>query len=445
MTLGEQIIQATDAIETFMKTQDDLKNDVLPFMQGTFFKLRQLAHHEGDEVASYELYKIASVHIPQSIHSYCGLPIEYRNTRVISGNKTPRDLLIDSLGTIQKEVTTLEHAMFSNLEQAVRVNHSLIQEKYKPTYELEHDLKNNSEPAFINQFDIHNYLANPDVAQSLFLKNAPELQAKQEQQQKREQQIQALKNTGNGILHFIKKGSKVLWFFLADVLESDITMNIFAAGIGIAVIGGIIWGVISGFNYMTRYDDYIRDGLDQMKTIYSVMQSAPMNEQEITVLEKNSSSNWLTSSYRHHQASLSQQGEKIIMTMKGVDQQDCQIMIDNKPDNYNQAQVSVNNIALPLHDMYSSRYYTADANHKLCYLSEGNQIQTVFDAKDIYTHHQAEMNHEPQVVKSDLNDLNRNIAQLKDYASQSNRQDTYVQGILNTLQTQQKQLTDMAH
>jgi hypothetical protein len=445
MTLGEQIIQATDAIENFMTNQDDLKNDVLPFMQGTFFKLRQLAHHDGDEVASYELYKIASVHIPQSIHSYCALPIEYRNTRIISGNKTPRDLLIDSLKTIQKEVTTLEQAMFSNLEQAVRVNHNLIQEKYKPTYELHQDLQNSHDTDFVNQFDINTYLTNPDVAKNLFLKNAPELQAQKMQQEKREKQIQAVKNACSNTVSFVKKTGKSVGCVLADILESDITLNVFGAIIGITIIGGIIWGIISGFNYMTRYDNYVSDGYTQIKTIYSVMQSAPMNTEQISVLEKNSSASFLTNHYRQNLATLTQQGNKIVLTMKEVGKNDCQNIIDNKPDNFNQAQVNVNNVTLPLHDMYSSKYYTFDANHQLCYLDDKNLLQIVFDSKDIYAHQQNEINHDSQTVQADLKDLNRNIAQLQTYITQSNRDSSYEKNILNDLQEKQKTLSNVAH
>lgn len=97
-------------IDLFRK-EEDLKGETLTFFSPTLVLLTYIDKKIKEENISIEnkiqYEQLVEKHIPQIISKYTAIPLTIRTNTVIKDNKTPRELLIEELSIIYKQVESL--------------------------------------------------------------------------------------------------------------------------------------------------------------------------------------------------------------------------------------------------------------------------------------------------------------------------------------------------
>lgn len=179
-----------DKLTTQLAANPDLRSDVLPFLLPTIAKLKQIASFIEDKKqdnmeAYYEFNSICTNYLPTTIQSFCSLPIEYRNTKVLKNNKTARELLIEDLQKIIAQTDVVEDSLLSKEEKAFLVNNTYLSGRL--------DTKSAPTP-FENQFNYKSWAETPEGTQTYIVSPSAQqaLEQKKEAKERADAKNQAL-------------------------------------------------------------------------------------------------------------------------------------------------------------------------------------------------------------------------------------------------------------
>lgn len=388
--MTDQIFTDIDKIGVVLESNVDLSQDVAPFMTSTLAKIKQLAlAKDGDYEAQYELFQIATNYLPLTINSYCSLPIEYRNTRIVKENKTARQLLIENLKLFKKQVLELEKQFYSAIENQIKVESSFVHQKYASQIELATQLDNIGEDGFVNQFDFSQYKDSPHYKDITFKRelSQDEIQAK-ERAEKNNQRIayvgskaqelgSFLIDSTKNIFTVIGKGTKV---FLGGIIEASIFLiaPVFIVG----VIGIFIAAIHFGFR-----DNAMRDSVvEASQQIHSVMSVNIIEPSEFANFVNTKTTELIGSDYRKENIKITYDTKKQTMSMQvsDFDKDLCVDLIDEKENKFDATTVLINGMPLPQDNTISEYRIFKNENHTLCHLKEGNKVTLNFDNQAIY-------------------------------------------------------------
>lgn len=401
--ITQQINDSVSSLTNLMEKNPDLIQDVLPFMQGTFAKLQQLVGYKLSFEQSYEVLQIATNYLPKALHSYCGLPIEYRNKKLIKGDKTARDLLIGDLKILKKQVYEFENNLFAELEQSMRVNSTVIKEKFSSQMELATQVESAKDDNFINQFDIEKFNSN-DSYSSLFIKNNTEPKALT-------QAISGVVNTGNGIHKVAKNcfsGLKNTYINHSTSLKNMIG-NIALVLVIVSVPASIYFGC----SYLNRENSLNNDSIKHTTSMYHIMENSLLAATQITDLSQKDYKDLIGSSFfRKSMVSYQTNGSNITISLKDIDSKYCKDMVDSYTVNFNESSMTINNIVLPEQHVISDKYYFSNNNHKLCYL-DNNNINITLDSAKIYKNHTLQVQHDSGWLAAKQAVINKDKAEIE--------------------------------
>lgn len=382
--LAQQINDSIFSLNTLMEKNPDLTSDVLPFMQGTFAKLKQLVGYKLSFEQSYEILQIATNYLPKALHSYCGLPIEYRNKKPIKANKTARDLLIGDLKILKKQVYEFENTLFSELEQSMRVNSNVIKEKFSTQMQLATQVESSNDDNFINQFDIEKFKSNESYS-SLFVKEV-------EERKPLTQAISSVMNTGNDLTRVAKGFSSKLSEFYSHHAKS--VSDFFSWICFIAIIIAAPTAIYFGCSYLNREISLNSDSINHTTSMYHVMENNVLSASQVKELSQKDYNDLINGSiFRKSMVSYQTNGNIITVLLKDIPTKYCETMVDSHDTDFVNSTMKINNIALPEQHIISDKYYLRNNNHKLCYLEENN-IQLTLDSAHIYKNHSLQVNHD---------------------------------------------------
>lgn len=129
---------------TQIYSQVDLKDDVFEYLQPYVLKayglLRsdQLNIENGkanavlfqDPEHKNAIENILFRDLPGFIDIYTQLPLDYRNEKIVKGNKTHRDLLIENVEILSRQLKGIEHSAYEIYDQRMSVSNRFIKERY---------------------------------------------------------------------------------------------------------------------------------------------------------------------------------------------------------------------------------------------------------------------------------------------------------------------------
>jgi hypothetical protein len=380
--ISQQIFSSIDQLSAFMQNIPDLANDVVPFMTGAFAKIKQLSVHQNKFEVSYELMQIATNYLPKSIHAYCALPIDYRNSKPIKNSKTARDLLIGDLTLIKKQVYELESTIFSDLEREIRVNSNLIKEKFEGQMQLATQMETENSSGFINQFNLTDYTNSPNYFESIFHKTMPAPNVA-------EKTVKTLTTTGNTVL----KSS----ISISKKICSKIKPKLINAGKNIARIDGqdvfvtimfsvfalFMGGLFSLIYFDGRYSSYVRDFNKDLVADSQFMGVTPLTQNQLTEFANKDYKELIDGSdYRKENIKYTLGANKLNITAKSIEKSDCTRLIDHQVESFPNIHLEINGIAI--HDSPPTTKILDNTNYNLCYLKSGNVVNAIMDTKEIY-------------------------------------------------------------
>lgn len=411
-SISDKIVHTIDVLSQNMQTIPDLQNDILPFMEGTFFKIKQMSFAESDYETSYELMQIANNYLPRVIYTYCELPIEYRNSKKMQNGQTAREMLVSDLQIIRKQVEEIESAIYSKQEKAMRVNSTIIKQKFEGQMQLATQVQNDNQGRFVNQFNIEEFLQHNKESSYIF-KKQPE-DAVQAQTIVKQPGIMDL--TSKWLL---KKGfpkakehTIAAYRFTASKMPRKNTINnlitdSFAPVAGLSAIVFFLFGLFTAATYESHYS-VLKDVSGKM---YQLQAATNMNYQQLTTMT--GSMNEIMSKKNDVEG----ENTKIAVINNGVrinsvniDNEDCEKMVDHKVQNMLAADMYINSI--PVKDTVTSQRYLEETdNHKLCYLKDNNKVEIVLSEPKIYNAHNIPM--EESALKNKLDRVEQVFTSLK--------------------------------
>jgi hypothetical protein len=388
--MTDQIFTNIDTIGGVLESTVDLSQDVAPFMTATLAKIKQLAlAKEGDYEAQYELFQIATNYLPNTINSYCGLPIEYRNTRIVKADKTARQLLIENLKIFKKQVSDLEKQFYSAIENKIKVESSFVHEKYAGQLELATELDSIGEDGFVNQFEFSQYKDSTHYKDITFKREltAEEIQAKE----RAERNNQRLKYMGNTVQNIgsslvdsassvLTKIGKGISIFIGGIFE---VVNILIAPIFFFGIVGLLGTLV----YVANKDNSMMEAVGKKSAdIHNVMAINLIPTGEFVSFVNSKTTELVDSDYRKENINVSYDSKKSIITMQVSDvaQDLCMDLIDKKEEDFDGVNVKVNGMPLPQDNTVSERRSWRNENHTLCHLEDGNKVTLEFNNQKIY-------------------------------------------------------------
>lgn len=391
----EQIFANIDAIGAKMEGTVDLSSDVVPFMSATLAKIKQLALAKADAYeAQYELFQIATNYLPRTIDAYCALPIEYRNTRVIKFNKNARQLLVEDLKIIKKQVQEIEKQFYAGIESQIKVNSSLVREKYDNKFQLATEIDQVGEDGFVNQFDFSTYKNSNDYKSIQFKKESSEKEIQAKERSEKINKVIAKASEASkdvaysifkksiGVVIILKKVILKIVFGFLYILE-QLIFPIFIIGFCGILFGGLYWMISS----TEKPINYLNALAETSKGVHEVMSVnlIPTNEFAffVTAKEKEMIDD---SGYREERAKVFFNEKTRVMTIDATDlnRNQCLKMIDYKEKNFDAVNLKVNGMSLPQDKTVSNSYYIKNENHKLCHLEKENKVTIELNNQNIY-------------------------------------------------------------
>jgi hypothetical protein len=389
--MTDQIFTDIDKIGAVLESTVDLSQDVAPFMTATLAKIKQLAiAKQGDYEAQYELFQIATNYLPKTIDSYCGLPIEYRNTRIVKADKTARQLLIESLKIFKKQVFDLEKQFYSAIENQIKVESSFIHEKYASQLELATELDKVGDDGFVNQFDFSQYKDSTHYKDITFKRelSQEEVQAKARSEKNNERiayvgnKIQSVsKSVFNSSVNILTVVGKGLGLFLVGILK------IFSELFGVILFLTALVGIITMIVRSQRDDNMVEQVVKTSADIHSIMGINIIPSSEFAAFVNAKTKELIDdSSYRKERVHVTYDSKKqhISMQVDDVDKDLCMDLIDKKEDKFDSVFIHVNGMSLPQDNAVSEHKIFINENHTLCHLKEGNKLTLDFDNQKIY-------------------------------------------------------------
>lgn len=121
--MDENTVTANNAVNSLIKTmldQPDLQNDVLSYLLPSLVQLKTvlIETDEADPIFRHKIRRLAVDLLPETIRTYCVLPLDYRNTQIVRSKKTARGLLIEDLTRIMHEVGKLREEFHESQAKA---------------------------------------------------------------------------------------------------------------------------------------------------------------------------------------------------------------------------------------------------------------------------------------------------------------------------------------
>jgi hypothetical protein len=389
--MTNQIFTDIDKIGALLESTVDLSQDVAPFMTATLAKIKQLAiAKQGDYEAQYELFQIATNYIPRTIDSYCALPIEYRNTRIVKSDKTARQLLIENLKIFKKQVFDLEKQFYSAIENQIKVESSFVHEKYASQLELATELDKVGDDGFVNQFDFSQYKDSTHYKDITFKRelSQEEIHAKARSEKNNERiayvgkKIQTISKSffsgSVSALGFLGKG---LGLVLAGILK--VIGELFGLIIFFSLFGGIIYLIINSQKDNNMVEQVIKTSAD----MHSVMGISIIPSSEFAGFVNSKTKELIDdSAYRKEMVHVIYDSKTQHITMKvdDVDKDLCMDLIDKKEEKFDSVTIHVNGMPLPQDNTISEHNIFINENHTLCHLKEGNKLTLDFDNQKTY-------------------------------------------------------------
>ena len=217
----QRIFTSIDSVGSTLESNVNLKDDVAPFMLASLAKIKQLSMVKQDFETLYQLMQIATNYLPRVVESYCGLPIEYRNTKILKDGKSARSMLVQDLKIFKKQVTEIESNIYSGLENQIQVNSKVIRDKYETQFQLADEVDALGDQCFIDQFDYNKYAKTPNY-KSITFKKEPD-KAKEIRQEKinniKEKTISTTRYLFQGVLRFVKNIFRGVFAFIGSFFE----------------------------------------------------------------------------------------------------------------------------------------------------------------------------------------------------------------------------------
>lgn len=422
--IKQPIFESVSSLTELMQKTPDLQGDVLPFLNGTFAKIKQLTMHNVPFEVSYELMQIATNYLPKTVHAYCALPIEYRNKKEIKGTKTARDLLIGDLTLIKKQVYELESTIFSDLERNIRINSNVIKEKFEGQMQLATE----GETGFINQFNVDKYTTSAHYLDNMFTKVPQEPTPTQKT-------VNVLAKTGSvagkvalsgfsivkNMAHTLLSPLGRILFSFYKMIKNNIGMIL---GIGFIVI------LMGGFISLMAYDHpevvYHRAAKNHLSTSYQVMQATQLTSEQLAGFSKEDYAQFAKDAQlAQTKATYKVNDNNLNVVLEGYDQNHCKEMVDHHSNSLPETQMKINTINLPEKTVYSNNNYFINNNHNLCYLKENNSIEVNFNSKGIYEDGQLQNKKDSAWINKQLSIAKQTKDQIKNVRSSGKHVNNY--------------------
>lgn len=380
----EQIFSSVDSLGSTLETTVDLNQDVAPFMFATLAKIKQLALARSNNYeANYELFQIATNYLPRTIHAYCSLPMEYRNTRIIKHNKTARQFLITDLEIFKKQVFEIEKQFYSEQESQIKVNSSFIREKYDNTFQLATEVEQMEEQGFVNKFDYAQYQNSDDYRKIIFTREPSQ---KEVQAKERSDNINKAFNTGKKIIPMIFSAGvsviKKIGRMIANFWYDYSILVILLTGVGSFIT--LFVSLISNEQKPVNLYYSLRDSA---KEIHEVMKVTVIPHSEFTSFVNTRVDQLIDdSSYRkdHIKVVYNEKTNTMIVNATDFSKARCLDIIDNKENSFDSVDMKINGINLPQDNTVSDHSFYLNQNHTLCHLENGNKITLTFDNNKIF-------------------------------------------------------------
>lgn len=347
----------------------DLKDDVLPFLKPTLNKISQMAHHKMDFENLYELFQITTNYLPRTVQSYCGLPVEYRNTKIIKDSQTARDLLVADIALLKSQVTSIENKIFAEIETSIKVNNKVIKEKFTPQLQLATEVEKDEGQKFINQFDIKKYINNPNNY-DVFHKNLQLPTNKFNNANKTQEILSTASIKGKGFIEitgsFIYSKFKTLKVTLSKLVIPTLIVT--------CVIGFL------SLPYFAERGSILRTHTsEQLDSMYAVLKNHSLSSQQLLELKnKNEALLIDDSDYRKERVQYDFKNNIISINVLDYSKVACEKMINYQKDKLQNTQLEINNIIVS-----NSNSKQFNNNAELCYL-EDNSLKISFDQQKIY-------------------------------------------------------------
>lgn len=435
--LSKKVCESIQQIIQIMQETPDLVSDVLPFMNGSLLKIQQLSTYDNNQYeVMYNLIQLATNYIPKTIHSYLSLPIDYRNSKAIKGDKTARDLLIIDLSLIKKQIYELESVIFSDIEKNIRVNSNLLQSKFPTQMELATQIENQPQDAFINQFEIQKYTGSEYFFNSFNLKDNPKKSLTP-----LSNKLKQTKKTAASFFSFVlEKSTRLAKYIYKKINE----IFAFFIDIGILLIPiGLILGVIYGFGYFIFYSirqtTFQHDITQNITQIYNILGTNQMQPALLAnFINKDFEQLIDNSSYRKKYLQYNLNGTNTTIHLTNINKSFCLSLIDIDAMNQSPTHVTVNNIPLSEQNFFSDYKIYKNKNHDLCYLDQNN-LSVQIDAKSVYQDSLAQKNNDPIWLQDKLGRISQNLLTLDNLfiAHKNDSQGEYYKKTIDTLKEQQ--------
>ena len=450
--LSQLIFNSIDEIGKKMEETPDLSLDVLPFMNPSFAKIKQLALlKQSDNVDYYELIQIATNYIPKVVHTYCSFPLEYRNKTIIKNNLTARQILIEDLKILRKQIDAVEKNMYSSFETQMKINSTLMKEKYNTSFQLQSDVDSSFNDNFINQFDITQYTENLDYKKIHFTKDETQIAAEKLKQEKLKAKKAAQEQMIRKISSIVKASSSRIFQSTSNFshkflrASGNILETIWDTfGFGIIVISVFLFfigGFISLINFGERDSRLFRNSLSSVQKIHGVMSTSKIPTLELPkFIEKIKEETIDGSYYRENNLSFNplENNQGLVMHIKEFSKIRCSHFIDWKEVSFDYVDLKVNGITLPQDNLFSNYNAFKNENHNLCHLDNGNEITVTFNNNSILAKSLADKSSSPEHKQIKLTKYKEEIKNLNGMIEKADKT-TYKYTYLNNMK---KELED---
>lgn len=407
--VNTKIILSLNSIRQVMADTPDLRDDVLPFINSTFNKLEELANMDLSDRPdiSYEVYQVGTNYLERTINSYCSLPLEYRNTQHIKGDKTARDLMICDLTLLKKQVVVLEKEIFKDVEALVRTSNTFIKTKYASELELANEI---TPDTFINKFDIN----------SVDSKMVSYFGRKQVIKEGIRVKTKSYVNNTISLLSSMKLFLAWSYPKCFNLMKSILSFFGNEFMIVISILTFMIYMLIYVLIPWINQSNYYANAPAEITTMYDLLKVNKLNSVQVQDLSDKQEKKLVDDvPYSKGKFSFKSNGKNIIASFNTFSVNDCQNFVDYKENSFQNTDVYINNIKLPEVHLYSNRFRIKNNNHKLCYL-DSNSIRVDLNAEKINAYGDKLIVSNDDVMRYLKEDESNVVKQYSNYNSKGN-------------------------
>lgn len=373
-TLKEQIFTAIDSLGKTLENTPDLSQDVMPFLASTLTKVKQLSLACEKIEIQYELMQIATNYLPRAIDSYCTLPLEYRNKKIIKNNCTARQLLVEDLKIFKKQVLELENQAYETIEKELEINSNVIRQKYDQKFKLAEQVE--SQEDFVNQFDYDKYSTLPSYKE-IFLKNT-------RPKNKSEQPVVSTRS----------------------LMVFSLFKTLFSITCVVCIIGLFGWGLYA-LSLTQRPLNYERSVTKGLRTSYDALSLSLLPNSELMSFRIAKNKEMVdNSSYVAERLKVSSDNQNNLhFMMSDIKKDYCDSLVDLKNIDFPEAEMIINGIAITNNPDFIDHNINTTSLHSACHLEEGNKVDVQMNNAKLYQATEAEKAKSKYDLQLEVNQL----------------------------------------